>query len=216
VTDSLRDALAAVLADARPRLVVIAGSNGAGKTTFYETYLERLPLPFVNADRIAKSIAPDDPAPVAYEAAQIADQARRSLLAERRSFIMETVFSDPEGDKIAFLREAADAGYAVILLFIGIDGPDLSVLRVQQRAAEGGHDVPVDKLVSRFPRTLENLTRALTFAQLVLILDNSTTDTPFRHVATWQRGRETYRALREPDWLPIDPAVARDRQDPVD
>ena len=72
---------------------------------------------------------------MAYEAARIADQVRRSLLVERRSFIMETVFSDPEGDKLAFLREATDAGYAVVLLFVGINGSDLSVLRVQQRAA---------------------------------------------------------------------------------
>lgn len=216
MTDSLREALAAAFAGARPRLVVIAGSNGAGKTTFYETFLAALPLPFVNADRIAKSIAPDNPTPIAYEAAQIADQIRRSLLAERRSFIMETVFSDPEGAKLAFLREAADAGYAVLLLFIGIDGPDLSTLRVQQRAAEGGHDVPVDKLASRYPRTLENLTQALNFVELVLVLDNSSIDAPFRHIATWQHGRETYRALHVPTWLPIDPATARDRHQPLD
>ena len=119
MTESLRDALSTLLSGERPQLVVIAGSNGAGKTTFYEAYLDAVPLPFVNSDRIAKQIAPDDPAHVAYEAARIADQVRRSLLDERRSFIMETVFSDPEGDELAFLREATDAGYAVVLLLVG-------------------------------------------------------------------------------------------------
>ncbi|MBP7609237.1 MAG: zeta toxin family protein [Steroidobacteraceae bacterium] len=182
--------------------MVIAGSNGAGKTTFYEAYLDAVPLPFVNSDRIAKQIAPDDPAHVAYEAARIADQVRRSLLDERRSFIMETVFSDPEGDELAFLREATDAGYAVVLLFVGINGSDLSVLRVQQRAAEGGHDVPIDKLQQRFPRTLANLAAAFEFVELALIIDNSSVDVPFRHVATWQHGGETFRAANPPHWCP--------------
>ena len=102
---------------------MIAGPNGAGKTTFYESFLASLPLPFVNADQIARTLAPDDPASIAYGAAEVADRERRELLALRRSFIMETVFSDPAGDKLAFLRAAQTAGYAVILLFVGIVSP---------------------------------------------------------------------------------------------
>jgi predicted ABC-type ATPase len=86
---------------------------------------------------------------------------------------METVFSDPSGDKLAFLREAMTAGYRVVLLFIGLDSPELSQARVIQRVAEGGHDVPDEKLFSRFPRTLENLARATSFVDEARLYDNS-------------------------------------------
>ena len=173
---------------------MIAGPNGAGKTTFYESFLASLPLPFVNADQIARTLARDDPASIAYGAAEVADRERRELLALRRSFIMETVFSDPAGDKLAFLRAAQTAGYAVILLFVGIVSPELSILRVAQRALEGGHDVPPDKLQQRFPRTQRNLAAALAFVDVALIFDNEVPSTAVpsrRHLAQRQRSMAT-------------------------
>lgn len=198
-----RDLLETVLAIERPHLIVIAGPNGSGKTTFYDTFLAALPLPFVNADQIARTLAPDDPASIVYDAAAIADRERRELLARRRSFIMETVFSDPAGDKLGFLRDAQAAGYSVILLFIGIESPELSMLRVEQRAREGGHNVPQNKLQQRFPRTLRNLAAALGFIDLALIFDNSSVDEPYRHVATWQSGSEVFRHGHTPAWCPV-------------
>jgi predicted ABC-type ATPase len=197
-----RELLGTVLAIDQPRLVVIAGPNGAGKTTFYDAFLASLPLPFVNADQIARTLAPEDPASIAYGAAELADRERRELLALRRSFIMETVFSDPAGDKLAFLRGAQNAGYSVILLFIGIESPDLSILRVTQRALEGGHDVPPDKLQQRFPRTQRNLEAALHFVDVALVFDNSSLDQPYRHIATWHDGREIFRDPAAPAWCP--------------
>lgn len=200
-----RELLDTILAIEQPRLVVIAGPNGAGKTTFYDSFLASLPLPFVNADQIARTLAPDDPGSIAYGAAEVADRERRELLALRRSFIMETVFSDPAGDKLAFLREAQTAGYAVILLFVGIVSPELSILRVAQRALEGGHDVPPDKLQQRFPRTQRNLAAALGFVDVALIFDNSSIDEPYRHVATWHNGSEVSRNADAPGWCPVHP-----------
>jgi predicted ABC-type ATPase len=197
-----RELLGTILAIDQPRLVVIAGPNGAGKTTFYETFLASLPLPFVNADRIARTLAPEDPASIAYGAAEVADRERRELLALRRSFIMETVFSDPAGDKLGFLRDAQAAGYAVILLFVGIESPDLSILRVTQRVLEGGHDVPPDKLQQRFPRTQRNLAAALRFVAVAAVFDNSSLDQPYRHVATWHDGHEIFRDPAAPAWCP--------------
>jgi predicted ABC-type ATPase len=185
--------------------VVIAGPNGAGKTTFYDFFLASLPLPFVNADQIARTIVPDDPASIAYEAAEVADRKRRELLALRRSFIMETVFSDPAGDKLAFFREAQTDGYSVILIFIGIASPELSTLRVAQRALEGGHDVPPEKLLQRFPRTHRNLETALGFVDVALLFDNSSVDEPFRHVATWRSGEQVFREPDAPEWCPASP-----------
>lgn len=197
-----RELLGTILAIDQPRLVVIAGPNGAGKTTFYETFLASLPLPFVNADRIARTLAPEDPASIAYGAAEVADRERRELLALRRSFIMETVFSDPAGDKLGFLRDAQAAGYAIILLFVGIESPDLSILRVTQRVLEGGHDVPPDKLQQRFPRTQRNLEAALRFVAVAVVFDNSSLDQPYRHVATWHDGHEIFRDPAAPAWCP--------------
>ena len=98
--------------DRRPVIVAIAGSNGAGKTTFFHSYLQEAGLPFINADDIACELDIS-----AYEAAEIADALRRELVRQRESFVFETVFSDPAGEKLAFLTKAVAAGYDVILLF---------------------------------------------------------------------------------------------------
>ena len=91
---------------AQPLLIVLAGPNGAGKSTFYEQYLAARGLPFVNADRIAvEQFGTNDPVR-ATEAAAIADQIRLELVAHHRSFIFETVLSDPVGAKVAFFKSA--------------------------------------------------------------------------------------------------------------
>src|SRR5882672_5588043 len=102
--------------DARPVIVAIAGPNGAGKSTFYEVYVRQAGLRFINADHIAAALGED-----AYEAARIADALRTQLVVERESFAFETVFSDPHGAKVDFLRDAVQRGYTVVLCFIGLD-----------------------------------------------------------------------------------------------
>jgi len=186
-----------------PILLVIAGPNGAGKSTFYDHFISPLGLPFVNADRIAQSQSPmmKSSDSYGYEAAKIADAARRLLLAEGRSFCMETVFSDPAGDKLKFLRTARRAGYSVILVFIGLECAELSLARVIQRVAAGGHDVPEDKLRRRFPRSLDNLREALSFVDHAFLFDNSSASTPFRPVAVWESGnlQQTFQVV--PSWF---------------
>jgi predicted ABC-type ATPase len=95
---------AADLFDRRPILIVLGGPNGAGKSTFYEANLARLHLHFINADVIAKELQID-----AYAAAKLAASLREELLRQRESFIFETVFSDPAGDKLAFFCSSASA-----------------------------------------------------------------------------------------------------------
>lgn len=96
--------------DRRPILVAIAGPNGAGKTTFYRAHLARAGLRFVNADLLAAELAVGP-----YEAADLADALRRTLVGRGESFVFETVFSDPAGEEVAFLEEAARSGFAVVL-----------------------------------------------------------------------------------------------------
>ena len=128
---------------------------------------------FVNPDQIAKALAPDDPDSMAYQAAQAADTVRRDLVARGVSFCMETVFSDPQGAKLAFLTHARAQHYVVVLVFIGLDTGELAIARVVERVDAGGHDVPDDKILSRFPRALQNLTSALEFVDHAFLFDNS-------------------------------------------
>ncbi len=181
-------------------LIVIAGPNGAGKSTFFSSYLSGLGIDFINADLIAKRINPLDPGSAAYEAAEVADTLRRSLVKSGRSFCMETVFSDPAGEKLAFLRQAQDEGYKIVLVFIGLDSPELSQARVIQRVAEGGHDVPDRKLKERFPRTFRNLLKAIEFVDWVYVLDNSSADLPYRFVVSYRSGKRTRSGRHQPDW----------------
>jgi predicted ABC-type ATPase len=105
--------------DRRPILVAIAGPNGAGKTTFYRAHLASAGLRFVNADVLAAELAVGP-----YEAARLADALRRALVERGESFVFETVFSDPVGDKVGFLEEATRRGYIVVLCYIGLSSPE--------------------------------------------------------------------------------------------
>jgi predicted ABC-type ATPase len=182
--------------DRRPIIVALAGPNGAGKTTFYHAHLQAAGLRFVNADNIARELKLG-----AYEAARIADTLRRELVKQRESFVFETVFSDPVGDKLTFLREASGAGYKVVLCFIGTSGPEVSDQRVAMRVSQGGHDVPTEKLIARFPRTMANLEAAVREIPYVWIFDNDDLRTPFRLAAVFEKGKPVKLNKPVPKWL---------------
>lgn len=184
------------LFDERPIVVAIAGPNGAGKTTFYHAHLRPAGLRFVNADVLAGELRLGP-----YQAARLANALRLQLARQRESFVFETVFSDPVGDKLSFLKEAERAGYRVVLCFVGIGGPDVSEERVAMRVSQGGHDVPSEKLSSRFPRTLSNLKRAIRELSHVLIFDNDDLSRPFHLVAVFERGRRAHGSEAVPCWL---------------
>jgi predicted ABC-type ATPase len=174
--------LSRLLAADNPVLLVLAGSNGAGKSTFFDLYLSRLGLPFVNAHRIAQTLSPHDPLAVAYQAAQVAELMRRDLLSAQQSFCMKAVFSDPEGQKVRFLRDAQSFGYAVVFVNFRLSDLALCTARITQRVARGGHHVPDGKLQMRFERTLRNASTALGFVELGFVVDNSSARKPDRLV----------------------------------
>jgi predicted ABC-type ATPase len=185
------------LLDRQPLLIAIAGPNGAGKSTFYETYLAKSGLTFVNADALARELGVD-----AYVAAEMAGNIREDWIRQRRSFVFETVFSDPVGDKVTMLQKAANAGYTVALFFIGIDSADTSNDRVAMRVSQGGHDVPREKLGSRFPRTIANLKLAIEKLPMVFIYDNSDLAAPYRQIAFFQNGVSKATRKPLPKWFP--------------
>ena len=182
--------------DCRPVIVALAGPNGAGKSTFYRAHLAEAGLRFVNADVLSRELRIGP-----YEAAKVADSLRRELVKQRESFVFETVFSDPARDKLAFLKDAAAAGYTVILCFIGISGPATSEQRVAMRVSQGGHDVPADKLQTRYPRILANLRCALRELRHVWVFDNDDLRHPFRLVTVYANGQPTRPQKPTPQWL---------------
>lgn len=180
----------------RPLVVAIAGPNGAGKSTFFEAHLKPTGLRFVNADLLARELEVD-----ANEAAPIAASLRAELVRQRESFIFETVFSDPVGDKLQFLKQTVQQDYAVVLCFIGIADAETCEQRVAMRVLQGGHDVPTEKLIARFPRVLSNLGAAIRELPCVLIFDNDDLRTPFRHVAAFLNGQRELLSEPIPRWL---------------
>jgi predicted ABC-type ATPase len=202
--DPLRSALGVAQTGGEPVLIFLAGPNGAGKTTFFRAYLEPLGFPFVNADVVARALhaaAPTQASPEIDRAAfAAAEKWRHELLDGRVSFCTETVFSDPKGAKLAFLKEARASGYSVFLVFIGISDSQLSMARVIQRVDAGGHDVPDEKLVERFPRTLANLRAAIPLVDEAFLFDNSSDVEPFRLVAVYSDSVLVERREPIPPW----------------
>jgi predicted ABC-type ATPase len=156
---------------AKPNLLMVAGPNGSGKTTL-TTRLREMGLDFgeyINADEIALDL------PAGHDRdrlAQIeADRRRARALQERRSFSFETVMSHPS--KIDEMREARAAGYRITFVGVALQDPELNVQRVALRVSEGGHDVPRDRIIARYFRTLALMPRAIAIAHRTLIFDNS-------------------------------------------
>lgn len=170
----------------KKQLWLLAGGNGAGKSTFYNTWLKASGLPFINADIIARQLFPEAPEHHSYDAAVIASELRNQCLAEGNSFCFETVFSHPS--KIDFVADAKVKGYEIILVFIHLENNTLNQARIMQRVSEGGHNVPVEKIVSRIPRTLRYIRKTLPLCDLVKVLDNSSYENPFKPVATLRKG----------------------------
>jgi predicted ABC-type ATPase len=180
----------------RPIIVAVAGPNGAGKSTFYYAHLHPAGLRFVNADQLAAKTGAD-----AMRAAEIAQVIRRRLVLARESFVFETVFSDPVGDKLGFLLDAVAQGYQVFMCFIGISGPERCEERVLMRVSQGGHDVPTDKIVARYTRVLRNLRLACAQLPAINIYDNDDLGRPFRLVAEVRAGQVVRLKKPVPQWL---------------
>lgn len=180
------------------QLWVLAGGNGAGKSTFYRTRLEPLGLPFINADILAKQLYPEQAEQHSYEAAKIAAVMRTQLLQQGRTFCFETVFSHPS--KIDFIAQAKALGYEIILVFIHLGRTSLNQARVAQRVSEGGHYVPEDKVSSRIPRVLQNIQQVLPLCDHSYLLDNSRLDDPFQVIAEIHNGQLILKSEPLAEW----------------
>lgn len=158
--------------DTRPTLYFLAGPNGAGKSTVHKLLSEHgAPIPFINADLLAKLLT-GIPEPDVL-AQKVAELMRDHLAETRTSFATETVFSDPQGAKLAYLKRAKEMGFRVVLIAVWIPSAAASAARVRQRVENGGHTVPFDKLARRYAACMQNLKAALEFVETVIVFDNS-------------------------------------------
>jgi predicted ABC-type ATPase len=159
----------------KPRLIVVAGPNGAGKTSITEQLLRHEWMggcEYVNPDYIARDEFGDWNAPDAVRKAAVrAEELRERCLREGRSLAFETVLSMP--DKIDFIERAKQGGFFVRLFFVGTDNPAINAKRVAMRVMEGGHDVPITKIIARFTRSLANCSVVARIADRAYIYDNS-------------------------------------------
>jgi predicted ABC-type ATPase len=155
-----------------PFVAMIAGPNGSGKTTLTTFIKERgFDLGrYINPDEIAKGLAGsyDERVRAAQNAAVI---ARADCIVRGVSFTFETVMSHPS--KLEVLKSATEAGFETILYFVGTKSAALNVERVRQRVDMGGHDVPTDKIIQRYERSIALLPEALSIASRAFVFDNS-------------------------------------------
>ena len=150
--------------DNRPRLLVFAGPNGSGKSTI----TKGIPIcgTYVNADDIKRVSQCTD-----LEAAQEAEQIRHVLLKARKDFTFETVLSTDRN--LELLRSAKEQGYEIHAVFVITRDPRINVERVKARVKAGGHNVPEEKIISRYERSLRNLSQLVRIADHTRVIDNS-------------------------------------------
>ncbi|MDE7160240.1 MAG: zeta toxin family protein [Muribaculaceae bacterium] len=139
-----------------PILYIVAGCNGAGKTTAsYSVLPDMLNCrEFVNADEIAKGLSPFNPESVAIEAGKLMIQRINLLLCQGKSFAIETTLATRSYSSL--VKRAHDKGYHVVLLFFWLSSPEMAKERVAKRVSEGGHNIPAETIVRRYWLGLQN------------------------------------------------------------
>ncbi|MBR6169807.1 MAG: zeta toxin family protein [Bacteroidaceae bacterium] len=138
-------------------LYVIAGCNGAGKTTASFTVLPEMLKcrEFVNADEIAAGISPFNPEGVAIQAGRLMIDRIIQLLKDGETFAFETTLATRSYVKL--IQQAKKRGYFVTLLFFSLSTSEQAQRRVAQRVSMGGHNIPSDVIVRRYEAGLQNL-----------------------------------------------------------
>ena len=160
---------------AQPVFYLLAGPNGAGKSTLFHAAVAEGLIPaeaeFVNADifEAAHLQHLGNPQMRSEQARKWADGRRAALLQAGQSFVSETVFSHES--KLALIEHTQYCGFAVVLLVVCLDNPKRLLDRGHQPVQAGGHAVPGERILARYPRTLSHLVRAVRLADLALLYD---------------------------------------------
>lgn len=149
------------------KLYVIAGCNGAGKTTASYTILPEILhcKEFVNADEIARGLSPFQPEKAGIEAGRLMLRRIKTLLESDENFAFETTLATKS--YVNLIKRAKESGYQITLLFLWLHSPDLAVSRVENRVKEGGHNIPENVIRRRYMSGLKNF-----FKLYLPVIDN--------------------------------------------
>lgn len=159
----------------KPELIIIAGPNGSGKTSVTHKFLHHQwsdGILYINPDEIAnEKFGSWNSSESILKAANYCSELREQCLREKISFVFETVFSAQ--DKIDFLLRAKDAGFFIRLFFISTSHPSINASRITARVMEGGHDVPITKIISRYYKSINNCEVIASVVDRLYVYDNS-------------------------------------------
>ena len=184
-----------------PRLYIISGCNGAGKTTAsYSLLPEMLDCKeFVNSDEFAKSLSPFDPSQASIQASRYMLMKVRYLLKRNEDFAVETTLATRTLLKI--VKAAQDAGYTVTLLYFWLNSPELAIARVKARVEAGGHNIPEETIRRRYNVGIDYFFNIYApISERWILADNS--QIPFRVIAEGSKNdvinikdEETYKKI---------------------
>ena len=169
-----------------PKLYIISGCNGAGKTTASYTMLPEMLncREFVNADEIARGLSPFNPNSMAIEAGRLMLSRIKELVNDGVDFAFETTLATKSYTRL--ISEVKKRGYHVTLLFFWLSSPELAIERVRMRVALGGHSITEDIIRRRYTKGIHNLFNLyMDICDYWLIVDNSVT--PFEVIAEGER-----------------------------
>ena len=187
----------------RPVLIVIAGPNGSGKTSVTSKILHHEWLEdseYINPDNVARDVFGDwNDLEAVLKAANYCNDWREKCLAERKSHIFETVMSAT--DKIDYILRAKEAGFFVRLFFVSTESPTINAKRVANRVLNGGHDVPIPKIISRYDKSIANCIALAPYVDRLYVYDNSVENVDARIVFRMSNG-EVVKSYTDdvPDW----------------
>ena len=163
------------MTERKPTLCVVAGPNGSGKTTTTMQLLNdewTSESVYINPDNIAQEKFGDwNSTDAVLQAAQYATSQRYDCLEKHVDFVFETVFSSDE--KLRFLQRAKDAGFFIRFCYVCTSDPAINIARITQRYINGGHEVPISKVISRYYKSLVNAAKAIAIVDRAYVYDNS-------------------------------------------
>ncbi len=180
-----------------PNFYIIAGCNGAGKTTASFTILPSILncKEFVNADEIAKGLSPFQPETVSFQAGRIMLERINELILSRVDFAIETTLTTLSYQLL--VKKAMEKGYQVSMVFFYLNDVNLAIKRVEQRVHLGGHDIPKDVIIRRYYRGIKNLVNV--FVNLChnwTVVDNSSKD----HSIIAEGSNKNYKIIDSKVW----------------